>query len=133
MSTLVFIEVSEGKVRKSSLEAVCYAKAMGSPVTAIVLGPADASEVDPGMFEKPPVLDRHDRLDERRRDVVEPDDVPLFPGPFIEAADDLRLDRDPLQIFGQREVDHPVDFASLHKREADRISALVAVGVRKLV
>ncbi|MEQ1588248.1 MAG: electron transfer flavoprotein subunit alpha/FixB family protein [Cyclobacteriaceae bacterium] len=45
MSTLVFIEVSEGKVRKSSLEAVCYAKAMGSPVTAIVLGPADASEL----------------------------------------------------------------------------------------
>lgn len=45
MSTLVFIEVSEGKVRKSSLEAVCYAKAMGSPVTAIVLGPADATEL----------------------------------------------------------------------------------------
>lgn len=45
MSTLVFIEVSEGKVRKSSLEAVCYAKAMGHPVTAIVLGPAEASEL----------------------------------------------------------------------------------------
>jgi len=45
MSTLVFIEVSDGKVRKSSLEAVCYAKAMGSPVTAIVLGPADATEL----------------------------------------------------------------------------------------
>jgi electron transfer flavoprotein alpha subunit len=45
MSILVFIEVSEGKVRKSSLEAVCYAKAMGGPVNAIVLGPADASEL----------------------------------------------------------------------------------------
>jgi len=45
MSTLVFIEVSEGRVRKSSLEAVCYAKAMGNPVTAIVLGPADATEL----------------------------------------------------------------------------------------
>lgn len=45
MSTLVFIEVSEGKVRKSSLEAVCYAKAMGNPVTAVVLGPAEASEL----------------------------------------------------------------------------------------
>ncbi len=45
MSTLVFIEISEGKVRKSSLEAVCYAKAMGNPVTAVVLGPAEASDL----------------------------------------------------------------------------------------
>jgi len=45
MSTLVFIETSEGKIRKSSLEAVCYSHAMGGSVTAIVLGPADASEV----------------------------------------------------------------------------------------
>ncbi len=45
MSTLVFIEISEGKVRKSSLEAVCFAHAMGSPVTAVVLGPADSAEL----------------------------------------------------------------------------------------
>lgn len=45
MSTLVFIETSEGKIRKSSLEAVCYAYAMGGSVTAVVLGPADSSEV----------------------------------------------------------------------------------------
>ncbi len=45
MSTLVFLETSEGKIRKSSLEAVCYAHAMGGSVTAVVLGPADASEV----------------------------------------------------------------------------------------
>ncbi len=45
MSTLVFIETSEGKIRKSSLEAVCYAHAMGGSVTAVVLGPADSSEV----------------------------------------------------------------------------------------
>lgn len=45
MSTLVFIETSEGKIRKSSLEAVCYAHAMGGSVTAVVLGPAEASEV----------------------------------------------------------------------------------------
>jgi electron transfer flavoprotein alpha subunit len=46
MSTLVFIETSEGKIRKSSLEAVCYAHAMGGSVTAVVLGPADGSEVE---------------------------------------------------------------------------------------
>ncbi len=45
MSTLVFVETSEGKIRKSSLEAVCYAHAMSGAVTAVVLGPADASEV----------------------------------------------------------------------------------------
>jgi len=45
MSTLVFIETSEGKIRKSSLEAVCYAHAMGGSVTAVVLGPAEESEV----------------------------------------------------------------------------------------
>lgn len=45
MSTLVFIETSEGKIRKSSLEAVCYAHAMGGSVTAVILGPADSSEV----------------------------------------------------------------------------------------
>lgn len=45
MSTLVFIETSERKIRKSSLEAVCYAQAMGKPVTAIVLGPAESTEI----------------------------------------------------------------------------------------
>jgi electron transfer flavoprotein alpha subunit len=45
MSTIVFIEISEGKVRKSSLEAVCYAHALGAPVTAVVLGPADSAEL----------------------------------------------------------------------------------------
>ena len=45
MSTLVFIETSEGKIRKSSLEAVCYAHAMGGLVTAVVLGPVDGADV----------------------------------------------------------------------------------------
>lgn len=45
MAILVFVEVADGKIRKSSLEAVCYAHAMGGSVTAIVLGPADAAEV----------------------------------------------------------------------------------------
>lgn len=45
MSALVFIETSEGKAKKSSLEALCYAKALGSTVTAIVLGPADATSL----------------------------------------------------------------------------------------
>lgn len=43
MNTLVFVELSEGKAKKSSQEAICYAKALGGNVTAIVLGPAEAS------------------------------------------------------------------------------------------
>ena len=45
MSALVFIETSEGKAKKSSLEALCYAKALGGSVTAIVVGPADAASL----------------------------------------------------------------------------------------
>ncbi|HNR75010.1 MAG TPA: FAD-binding protein, partial [Cyclobacteriaceae bacterium] len=44
MSVLVFVETTEGKAKKSSLEALCYAKALGN-VTAIVLGPADAASL----------------------------------------------------------------------------------------
>jgi len=45
MNILVFVETSEGKARKTSLEAVAYAKGMGGTVTAIVLGAADANEL----------------------------------------------------------------------------------------
>lgn len=46
MATLVFLETSEGKVRKTSLEAVAYAHQMGAGVTAIVLGTASSSELE---------------------------------------------------------------------------------------
>jgi electron transfer flavoprotein alpha subunit len=42
MSILVFVESAEGKIKKSSLEAVSYAAAMGGEVTAIAFG----TEVD---------------------------------------------------------------------------------------
>jgi len=45
MNILVFVETSEGKARKTSLEAVAYAHGMGGTVTAIVLGAADANEL----------------------------------------------------------------------------------------
>jgi len=38
MSSLVFVESAEGKVKATSLEAVAYAKAIGGTVTAIALG-----------------------------------------------------------------------------------------------
>jgi electron transfer flavoprotein alpha subunit len=46
MATLVFVEVSDGKVRKTSLEALAYAHQMGAGVTAIVMGTVSPSELD---------------------------------------------------------------------------------------
>ncbi len=46
MSILVFVESAEGKIKKTSVEAVCYARAMGSPVTAIALGSVEKSELE---------------------------------------------------------------------------------------
>lgn len=49
MSVLVFVESSNGKIKKSGFEGVSYAKntadQVGSSVTAIVFGNADAAEV----------------------------------------------------------------------------------------
>lgn len=45
MAILVFVETAEGKVKKTSLEAVAYAKAMGDAVTAIALGDAEKAEL----------------------------------------------------------------------------------------
>ncbi len=61
MAILVFSESAEGKIKKSSLEAVCYAHAMGDSVTAIVLGPVDAPELQVlGKFGATKVLHAND-------------------------------------------------------------------------
>jgi len=46
MAILVFVESAEGKIKKTSLEAVAYAHGMGGPVTAIALGTTDAVELE---------------------------------------------------------------------------------------
>ncbi len=46
MPILVFVEHAEGKIKKTSLEAVAYAHEMGGPVTAIVLGTVDKAELE---------------------------------------------------------------------------------------
>ncbi len=46
MSVLVFIEVGEGKIRKTSLEAVAYANALkAGEVVAVALGSIEAAEL----------------------------------------------------------------------------------------
>lgn len=46
MAILVFVESAEGKVKKTSLEAVSYAHAMGDAVTAIAIGEVEKSELE---------------------------------------------------------------------------------------
>ena len=46
MAILVFVESAEGKIKSTSIEAVCYAHAMGQPVTAIALGAVDSVELE---------------------------------------------------------------------------------------
>ena len=43
MAILVFVETAEGKIKKTSIEAVAYAHAMGGPVTAIAMGTVEKS------------------------------------------------------------------------------------------
>ncbi|HKZ36938.1 MAG TPA: electron transfer flavoprotein subunit alpha/FixB family protein [Chryseolinea sp.] len=46
MPVLVFVESAEGKIKKTSLEAVAYAHAMGEPVTAIAMGSVEKAELE---------------------------------------------------------------------------------------
>jgi electron transfer flavoprotein alpha subunit len=46
MNILVFVESAEGKIKKTSIEAVVYANAMGGAVTAIALGAVEQAELE---------------------------------------------------------------------------------------
>jgi electron transfer flavoprotein alpha subunit len=46
MVILVFVECADGKVKKTSIEAVSYAHAMGGQIVAIVLSDAEKSELE---------------------------------------------------------------------------------------
>ncbi|MBY0433554.1 MAG: electron transfer flavoprotein subunit alpha/FixB family protein [Cyclobacteriaceae bacterium] len=65
MITLVFVESADGKFRKTSLEAVAYAHAMGGTVVAVAFGTVDKSELDSlGKYGASKVLHAADtRLD----------------------------------------------------------------------
>ncbi|MEO5980569.1 MAG: electron transfer flavoprotein subunit alpha/FixB family protein [Chryseolinea sp.] len=63
MAILVFVESAEGKIKKTSLEALSYAQQMGSgPVTAIALGEVDIAELESlGKFGAGKVLHAADK------------------------------------------------------------------------
>jgi electron transfer flavoprotein alpha subunit len=46
MPVLVFVESAEGKIKKTSVEAIAYAHAMGGPVTAIAMGEVEKNELE---------------------------------------------------------------------------------------
>jgi electron transfer flavoprotein alpha subunit len=46
MNILVFVESAEGKIKKTSIEAVVYGNAMGGAVTAIALGSVEQAELE---------------------------------------------------------------------------------------
>jgi electron transfer flavoprotein alpha subunit len=65
MAALVFVESEKGKIRKTSIEAVCYAAALGKGVTALALGTVEKLELEAlGKFGASKVLHAGDtRLD----------------------------------------------------------------------
>lgn len=66
MAILVFVESAEGKIKKTSLEAVSYAHAMGAGVTALAVGKVDKQELeDLGKYGAQKILHVADeRLDQ---------------------------------------------------------------------
>ncbi len=46
MKTLVFVESTDGKIRKTSLEAVSYAAALGGAVVCVAMGTVDKGELE---------------------------------------------------------------------------------------
>jgi electron transfer flavoprotein alpha subunit len=46
MPSIVFVESADGKVKKTSLEAVAFAYAMGGSVTAVAIGSVDNTELE---------------------------------------------------------------------------------------
>ncbi len=65
MKTLVFIEHAEGKIKRTSLEAICYAKALGGDVTALAIGTIEPNALaEAGKYGAGKILHASDnRLD----------------------------------------------------------------------
>lgn len=61
MPTLVFVESAEGQIKKTSLEAVAYAHALGQPVTVLAMGEVDKAALENlGKFGAQKVLHASD-------------------------------------------------------------------------
>jgi len=115
MAILVFVESAEGKIKKTSIEAVCYAHAMGIPVTAIALGAVDKSELENlGKFGATKILQVED---DRLKDGV----VQAYTSVLAQAMQDEQAD---IVILANSALGTPVA-----ARLATRIKASLATNV----
>jgi electron transfer flavoprotein alpha subunit len=86
MAILVFVESAEGRIKATSIEAVCYAHAMGGAVTAIALGSVEKSELQNlGKFGATKVLHTDD---ERLNQGV----IQAYASVLAQAMDDEKAD-----------------------------------------
>lgn len=86
MAILVFVEAAEGKIKKTSLEAVAYGHAMGGHVTAIALGNVDKAELESlGKYGAKKVL--HAADDRLNQGIVQ-----AYATVLVKALDDEKAD-----------------------------------------
>jgi electron transfer flavoprotein alpha subunit len=86
MPIVVFVESAEGKIKKTSLEAVVYAHAMGGPVTAIAFGNVDKVELENlGKYGAQKILHA---ADERLNQEV----VQVYASVLVKAIEDEKAD-----------------------------------------
>jgi electron transfer flavoprotein alpha subunit len=118
MAILVFVESAEGKIKKTSLEAVAYAKQMGQPVTAIALGNAEKNELENlGKYGAQKVLHASD--DRLSQGIVQ-----AYSSVLTKALDDEKAD---ILILAGSSLGTPVA-----ARVATKISASLATNVVEL-
>ncbi|MEO5601891.1 MAG: electron transfer flavoprotein subunit alpha/FixB family protein [Cyclobacteriaceae bacterium] len=118
MAILVFVESAEGKIKKTSLEAVAYAHGMGGNVTAIALGSVDKPELENiGKFGAQKVL--HDADDKLNQGAVQ-----AYASVLAQAMEDEQAD---ILVLANSSLGTPVA-----ARVAARIGASLATNVISL-
>lgn len=118
MAILVFVEAAEGKVKKTSLEAVAYGYAMGGPVTAIALGNVDKSELENlGKYGAQKVL--HVADDRLNQGIVQ-----AYAAVLVKALEDEKADT---LVLANSSLGTPVAARVATRIQASLVSNVVAV------
>lgn len=118
MAILVFVESAEGKIKKTSLEAVSYAHAMGGPVTAIALGTVEKSALENlGKFGAQKILHAAD-------DKLNQGTIQAYASVLVQALQDEQAD---ILVLANSSLGTPIA-----ARIATRINASLATNVVSL-
>src|SRR5690606_29375503 len=118
MAILVFVESAEGRIKKTSVEAVAYAFAMGGPVTAFAFGTVDKTELaDLGKYGASKVLHAEDKkFDEGI--------VQAYTGALAQAMKDEQAD---ILVLANSSVGQPVAARLAAKVEASLATNVVSL------